>query len=187
MSEEQSGDEVRELTAEEAAELQTLDDAIAKFEEQKRWSDMIRSILRKAEVVQDPTEKVELFRTAGTLYLERSSNQAEAIKCFESLLQLDATDVDAIERLKQMYEKRRDWEKLIRVMEREVELLPADERLLRYAEMADLATQRLRQPAVCIELWQKVLEGDPENPNALGNLAQLYERSREWEPLAEVL
>ena len=30
-------------------------------------------------------------------------------------------------------------------------------------------------------------ESDPENPNALSNLAQLYERARQWEPLAEVL
>ncbi|MBW2510239.1 MAG: tetratricopeptide repeat protein, partial [Deltaproteobacteria bacterium] len=187
MSEEQSGDDVREMTADEIAELEKLDDAIAKFEEQKRWSDMIRSVLRKAELVRDPDEKVELFRTAGTLYLERSSNQAEAIKCFEQLLEYDATDVDAIERLKQMYEKRRDWEKLIRAMQREVELLPEDDRLVRYAEMADLATQRLRKPEVCIELWQKVLEGDRGNATALGNLAQLYERAREWEPLAEVL
>ena len=50
MSEEQSGDEVRELTAEEVAEIETLDEAIAKFEDQKRWSDMIRSILKKAEL-----------------------------------------------------------------------------------------------------------------------------------------
>ena len=116
---------------------------------------------QSVELVQEPTEKVELFRTAGTLYLERSSNQAEAIKCFEQLLEYDATDTDAIGRLKQMYEKRRDWEKLIRAMQREVELLPADEQMARYAEMADLATQRLRKPDVCIELWQKVLEGDP--------------------------
>ncbi len=183
----EAGGEVRELTVEEQEELTQLEDAIAKFEQQKRWSDMIRSILRKADLVLSPDEKVLLFRQAGTLYLERSSNQAEAIKCFEQLLELEPEDTDAIARLKEMYEKRRDWEKLIRTMQREVELLPEDDRLLRYAEMADLATQRLRKPAVCIELWQKVLEGDPTNPEALSSLAQLYERAREWEPLAEIL
>jgi hypothetical protein len=59
MSEEQSGDEVRELTADESAELEKLDDAIAKFEQQKRWSDMIRSILKKAELLHAPAQKVE--------------------------------------------------------------------------------------------------------------------------------
>ncbi len=111
MSEEhESGDEVLGLTADRAAELEKLDDAIAKFEQQKRWSDMIRSILKKAELVVNEDEKTELLRQAGTLYLERSSNQAEAIKCFERLLELNSKDVDAIRRLKQMYEKRRDWE-----------------------------------------------------------------------------
>jgi len=188
MSEEhESGGAARELTAEQVAELEQLDEAIATFEQQKRWSDMIRSILKKADIVSDPHEQAELLRQAGTLYLERSSNQAEAIKCFERLLELDPTDADAIERLKQMYEKRRDWEKLIRTMQREVELLPEDDQLLRYAEMAELATQRLRKPDVCIGLWQKVLDGDPQNPSALSNLAQLYERARQWEPLAKVL
>ena len=69
MSEEQTGDEVRELTADEVAELEKLDDAIAKFEQQKRWSDMIRSILKKADLVQDPAERVELLRTAGRTLL----------------------------------------------------------------------------------------------------------------------
>ncbi|MEM7434679.1 MAG: tetratricopeptide repeat protein [Myxococcota bacterium] len=188
MSEEhESGDEVLGLSADQVAELEKLDEAIAKFEQQKRWSDMIRSILKKADLVVDRDDQAALLRQAGTLYLERSSNQAEAIKCFERLLEIDPEDVDAIGRLKEMYEKRRDWEKLIRTMQREVELLPEDDRLIRYAEMADLATQRLRKPEVCIELWQKVLEGDPQNPNGLSNLAQLYERARQWEPLAEVL
>src|SRR5690606_19486557 len=39
----------------------------------------------------------------------------------------------------------------------------------------------------CIELWKEVVSEDPDNPDALTALAQLYERAREWEPLAQVL
>ena len=186
-AEEGQQEEPRELTKADLKKLGELDEAIAKFESQKRWSDMIRSILKKVDIVVDPEEKVALLRQAASLYLERSSNQAEAIKCFERLLEYAPRDQEAIVQLKQIYEKRRDWEKLVRTMQREVELLPEDDRLLHYAEMAELATQRLRKPAICIELWQKVLDEDPDNPNALEHLTQLYERSREWEPLAKVL
>ncbi|MEM6963098.1 MAG: hypothetical protein AAF550_15335, partial [Myxococcota bacterium] len=48
-------------------------------------------------------------------------------------------------------------------------------------------SQRLRKPQVCIDLWQQVLGVDPDNPEALEELSTLYERSREWEPLAKVL
>lgn len=177
----------RELTDEDRAKLAELDEELAKFESQKRWSDVIRTILAKAEIVVDPEAKRELLRQAGTMYVERSSNQAEAIKCFEQVLEIDPHDVDAIARLKEMYEKRRDWEKLIATMEREAELLDPEDRPLRYVEMAELATQRIRKPDICIGLWEKVLEAEPRHPQALEALAQLYERSRNWEPLANVL
>ncbi len=186
-----SGDEpaapVRELSDAERAELSEIDGKLAEYEQKNRWSDYIRTLVRKAELVADPAERIDLYSQAGTLYIERSSNQAEAIKCFEAVLEIDRYNIEAITRLKEMYEKRRDWEHLIGVMQSEAELLDPDDRPLRYMEMAQLATERLRKPDVCIDLWQKVLDFDPENPDALAALSQLYERAREWVPLAKVL
>ena len=62
----------------------------------------------------------------------------------EEVLAVDSYHPEALGFLKGMYEKRRDWEKLIRTMQREVELLPEDDRLIRYAEMADLAREAAR-------------------------------------------
>ena len=177
----------RELTDEEKAQLAELDEQLEKYEGQKRWSDVIRTILAKAEIVQDPEEKVRLLREAGTMYVERSSNQAEAIKCFEQVLEYAPQDIEAMTRLKEMYEKRRDWESLIGIMQKEAELLDPADRGLRYVEMAELATKRIRKPDVCIGLWEKVREYEPTHPEALDALATLYERAREWKPLAEVL
>ena len=177
----------RELTAEEQKRLSDLDEAIAKFEGQKRWSDVIKSILQKAEIVVAKDDKVALLSQAGTLYLEKSSNQAEAIKCFEAVLEHEPHDQAALHHLKEMYEKRRDWEKLVRAMERETELLDESDRAPRFLEMAQLATEKLRKPEICIDLWQKVLRYDAEQPDALAALSGLYERAREWQPLASVL
>ena len=113
----------RELSAEEKAKLVELDAALAKFLDQKRWSDVIKTTLAKAEIVQEPEQKVALLADAGRMYLERSSNQAEAIKCYRRALDLDPTHTEAIEKLKDMYEKRRDWERLVEVMRIECSLL----------------------------------------------------------------
>ncbi|MEM9188384.1 MAG: tetratricopeptide repeat protein [Myxococcota bacterium] len=177
----------RELTEEEQAKLAELDEQLAKFEGQKRWSDFIRTLVAKAEVHVDPAKKVELYSEAGRLYTEKSSSQADSIKCFEQVRAYDPYNVEALMQLRTMYEKRRDWEKLIGVMRAEAELMDPDDRPLRYVEMAELATQRLRKPDICIELWNLVLEADPENPDALAALVQLHERARNWEPLAAVL
>lgn len=176
-----------ELSEEEQAKLAELEESLAKFEGLKRWSDVIKTILAKADVLKDPAEKIALFAQAGQMYIEKSSNQAEAIKCYQKVLELDEHNLDAIERLKAMYEKRRDWERLIGVMRTEVELMDELDRPIRYVEIAQLATQRLRKPEICIEMWNKVLEFDESNPEAIEALAQLYQRARQWEPLAPIL
>ena len=113
------------------------------------------------------------------MYLERSSNQAEAIKCYKRVIELDRTNVEALTHLKDMYEKRRDWERLVDVMRIEAELLEPSDRALRRLEIAQMATEKLRKPNVCIELWQDVLQVEAGNVQALTALSGLYERARE--------
>ncbi len=185
-SQEQS--EVRTpLSEEELQKLAELDEQLEKFEQQRRWSDVIRTILAKAQIVRDPADKVALLSQAGRMYLERSSNQAEAIRCFEGVLEHDPRNLEALARLKELYERRRDWERLVRTMGREAELMDPADRVLQYVEMARLASQRLRKPDICIDLWRRVLDQEPGHPEALAQLATFYDRARQWEPLAEVL
>ncbi len=87
-----------------------------------------------------------------------------------------------------MYEKRRDWEKLLGLQRREAERLgPGPERAAKFLEIAKLATERVKKPEICIELWQEVLSSDESNAEALGALAGLYERAKDFEKLASVL
>ena len=171
------------MSADEQAQLKALDESLVKFEGLKRWSDVIKTLISKAELVKDPAEKVANFARAGELYIEKSRTRRKPSSAIARVLEIDRTNVEAITRLKDMYEKRRDWEKLVEVMRAEIELLDEADRPMRYAEVADLATQRLRKPEVCIELWRKVLEYDPANAKAVDALAGLFEKAREWAPL----
>lgn len=175
-----------ELSPEAKAKLAELDDTLKKYESQKRWSDVIKTIIAKVELI-PVAEKVSLLIEAGKMYIERSANQVEAIKCFQRVLEYDAHNIEAITFLKDIYEKRRDWAHLVEIMRTECEMLEPQDQAPRYQEIADLATERVRKPEVCIDLWQKVLQADRENSQALASLAGLYERAREWEKLAEVL
>jgi golgin subfamily B member 1 len=160
----------------------------AQYETMKRWPDLISLLRRKAGAVTETSEKVALQLKVANLFLEKFSNQAEAIKAYEAILELDPKNEEALGFLKQMYEKRRDWEKLVGVHQREIELL-ADEgsRQLRRIEVAKLASEKLKKPVVSIDLWKQVLAGDPENQEALGELEKLYEREKAWAELGDVL
>ena len=135
----------------------------------------------------EPDEKVALYTKAAELYTGKFANQAEAVKAYEAVIAIDPENRSAIDYLRQMYEKRRDWEKLLGLERREAERLYGDERARKFLDIAKLATERVKKPEVCIELWQQVLDSDPSNAEALGALGGLYERSKDFDKLVNVL
>lgn len=154
----------------------------------KRYHEYVKTLVALADELADPVEKVELYSKAADLYVNKFVNQAEAVRAYEKVLEFDPTNVGAIEYLRQMYEKRRDWEKLIQLNTSQAERLePGLERTAALKEIALLATERVKKPDVCIELWATVLQSDPDDLDALNSLAQLYERARDYEKLADVL
>ena len=151
-------------------------------------TEYVKALVELADALVDPDEKMAAYLEAADLYTTKFPNAVEAVKCFEAVLAIDETNQTAIEHLRATYEKRRDWEKLIGLMKREASAVPyGADRGARFLEIAKLATERVKKPEVCIELWREVLENDGENAEALGALAGLYERSKEWAELGQVL
>ena len=157
-------------------------------EDAKRYHDFVKTLVQLGEELTDPEEKVESYLRAADLYVNKFANQAEAVKVFEKVLEVDAANPAAVQYLRQMYEKRRDWEKLISLNlgeARRMENGPV--RTQMFKEIAQLATERVKKPDVCIDLWAVVLENDAGDLEALNALSGLYERAREYEKLADVL
>jgi tetratricopeptide (TPR) repeat protein len=154
----------------------------------KRMTEYVKTLVEFADYVTEPEQKVALFLEAADLYTTKFPNAAEAVKCFEAVLAVDGKHAFAIDSLRATYEKRRDWEKLIGLMRREAaNMVDGPARVAKSLEIARLATERVKKPEVCIDLWQDVLAGDDGNAEALGALSGLYERSKEWDKLAAVL
>jgi tetratricopeptide (TPR) repeat protein len=167
--------------------LQVIDQLITQYEAMKKWQDLVVTLNKKNALVHDASEKVALHLRVAQLYIERFSNQAEAIKAFEAALAIDPDNAYARGHLKSVYEKRRDWEKLIALEKREIaSVADGGERLRRSVELAKLASDKLKRPSVSIELWSAVVEQDGTHLEALTELDKLYEREKQWDKLAEV-
>jgi len=177
---EEQGDNRRLLEVVEAQQEQ--------FEAMKRWPDLIGRIRRRAELVEDPEEQVRLHAEAGNLFLDKFNNQAEAIKSFEAVLEVDEFNKEAIGHLKELYGRRRDWEKMIAVQQKELTMIEDPvERQTQLLEVARTAGKKIKKPALNIQLWGAVLEGDPQNLEALEHLEHMQEREKDWEALAKTL
>ena len=178
--------------AQDPGKLETYDRLSALYEAKKRWPDLVKVLLEKAERVPLETGpdgepgKVAIFLQVANLYLERFSNQAEAIKAFERVLELDPDNHQAIDHLLAVYEKRRDWEKLIKLKEAEVDRTPEHERGAKVIEVAKMAATKVKKPEICTYWWEKVLQYEPTYEEALAELYKLYERNKEWDKLADI-
>jgi tetratricopeptide (TPR) repeat protein len=176
------------VKAEDAKLVKELRDKLAQQEAAKRYHEYVKTLVALGDALGDPEERVKNYTAAAELYATRFANQAEAARAFEKVIELNPSDPKAVAFLKEAYEKRRDWEKLIALMMREAEGLPeGSERAQKYKEVALLATEKVKKPEVCIDLWAVVLANDAEDVDALNALAGLYERAREYEKLADVL
>ena len=76
--------------------FEAADKLAAQYEAMKRWPDLISLLRKKASVAETPAEKVALHLRVANLFLEKFSNQAEAIKAYESILELDPDNSDAL-------------------------------------------------------------------------------------------
>ena len=170
-----------------SGDIEMLKAQAAKQEGAKRFNEYVKTLLQLAAVVPEPEEKVSYLMKAADLYVSKFANQAEAVKAYEQVLALEPENGTAIEYLRQMYEKRRDWEKLLGLERKLADSLYGEERAARFLQIAKMATERVKKPEVCIDLWNEVLQSDPANAEALNALAQLYERSKEFDKLAEIL
>lgn len=157
-------------------------------EDAKKFHDVVKTLVALGDELGDHDEKLDAYLRAADLYVSKFANQAEAVRVYEKVIECDPINAVALDYLRQMYEKRRDWEKLIALnvsLAKQVE--PGPEQSSLFKDVARLATERVKKPEVCIELWNQVLDSDPTDTEALGVLSQMYERAREFDKLASVL
>ncbi|MEZ4393540.1 MAG: tetratricopeptide repeat protein [Polyangiales bacterium] len=173
--------------APDLARIQELDEAVARFEGQKRWQDVIRSLVAKAELLVEPAERVAVYERVAGLYVERFSNLAEAIKANETILEIDPENAGANSFLRATYEKRKDWDKLLRLLRADAEAAPVGEQLDRWSEIARFVSEKVKRVEASVEAWEQVLARAPEHTEAISQLSGLYEKSRDYEKLAGVL
>ena len=165
-----------------------LDALTEQYEGMKRWPDLVRVLQQKIAHTQDTERLIGLHQRVAQIMMDSFSNSSEAIKNYAAILDIDPTHRKAIEELKSIYEKRRDYESYLEVARKEIALEEDEEaRRVAFLDLARIAADKIRKPAAAIALWEDVLQLDPTHPEALENLEGLYEREKSYEQLVAIL
>lgn len=165
-----------------------LDALTEQYEGMKRWPDLVRVLQQKIAHTSATAPLVALHARVAQIMMDSFSNSGEAIKSYAAILDIDPTNRQAIEELKSIYEKRRDYESYLEIARKEIALEEDEEtRRTAFLELARVAADKIRKPAAAIGLWEDVLALDPTHTEALTNLEQLYEREKSYDQLTGIL
>ncbi len=162
-----------------------------KYEAMGRWNDLINVLTRNVDVAADSAEKVRLYRRIAGLWIDKFGNFNQAVKPLEELYQLAPTDEETMARLRDIYTRRRSWRALLDLERKELDRLTkpgdANARRQKLIEMAKLAAERLGDAREAIATWNRLLELDENDLEALAALGGLYEREKRWPAFIEIL
>lgn len=163
------------------------------YESLSRWRDLLNMQRKLARLTDNHVEKVSLLRAVARRWTEQFSNVQNAIASYEELMTAEPEDVEAQEKLRELYKKRRAWPKLYVLYEKQLgtyadpSRAAAPERLELMQRMAKLAAERLNRGVDAIKLLREVLEIDASAEGVLSQLERQAERSKDYATVAFVL
>ena len=172
------------LDAQDAAELREL---VSLYEKLGRHRELLTYQLKLAEVSPDVEEKAALYRAAARRWLDQFSNFQNATEAYEALLKVAPGDQEAMERLNELYRKRRAWPQLFDLLSLQVESLSGPQQVSVLWELAQLAADRLHRLDDATKLYRRLLELDGTRVEVIDALEKHAERNKDWPTLAFVL
>jgi tetratricopeptide (TPR) repeat protein len=150
------------------------------------WATLVRILERQVPLAKEPARAVDLALLRAQILDERLRNVDEAAHGLEQVVsELDPRSWTAHERLRALYERKQDWARVVKVAERMLFLTedPA-ERVPRALEVGMLWRDRLGDERKAITAFERVMEIDGDNLEALTALAALYATTGNHQRLA---
>jgi tetratricopeptide (TPR) repeat protein len=161
-----------------------LDRGLAHLRENKEWDRMVGIMVSRAEVIHEPASQAAALREVALLLEQELEATDRAYPVMMTALRLRPHDADLLAEAKRLAEKAGQWEDFVK----EVAQLehqgadPADSTqiALGVARVCARDTARVDE---AIAAFGKVLDRDPQNPEALAELENLYRQAERWAPL----
>jgi tetratricopeptide (TPR) repeat protein len=155
--------------------------------QKESWAELIDTYQTRAQLSTDDEKRIESLRRAARIAGNKLKDPVEAARIYERLLDVSARDDEALDILERFYDRRKDWEHLVGVLERRLAASPAEDTasaLLR--RIAQVCEEGLRDPKRAADNYRRILEISPGNRDALEALGRIYESTEQWTEFIEV-
>ncbi len=171
-----------------------LDDALAALErlyrKDERWANLAKVLERRADVLEEagePGRVTAIRRELATLRSEKLGDLEGAITRFETALEKDGADRDALRSLVDLYDKTGRSDDYLRTLERLAKVAPENERLSTLRKVAAELEDKDGAGARAEAAYEGILETDPGADDAYRGLARVLRARSAWYELVALL
>lgn len=152
------------------------------------WEALVAAYRSQLDAMSDVESAVALRCKVARVLDERLGRAADAIGAFQQVLTLDDANAEAIGALERLLASERRPAELVEVLVRKAEASrDVLERKELYYRVCELCEASLGDIERAISTYQRVLDEDSEDQNAVEALIRLFERSGQWSQLVGAL
>ncbi|MCK5800956.1 MAG: tetratricopeptide repeat protein, partial [Deltaproteobacteria bacterium] len=157
------------------------------YEHAGRAEDLRQVLVEWAELTEDGRERTELLRRVGDLLDGPLRETEAAIEVYQRILDCEAADRPARERLKGIFERLGRWDDLADTIQGELEVAAESDRAALQLALGRIAEDKLGDIKRAELAYEASLAFDAQFTPAMLALEELLKRQARWEPLVRLL
>jgi len=148
------------------------------YSEEKDWNKLVEVVLRLAEFVDDPKQKVKYLHTAAIVTARQVGDVDRALEYYEQVLKLEPRFDKALNEAVELERERSNWQGVERVLERRLDAATAaDDKqamLDSFQQLGELYEKNLGLMDQAIDAYEAAQTLEPENKERSEHLGGLY-------------
>lgn len=151
-----------------------------------RHDKQISALEAKLQHVPEDTARKAILFDIARIWEDHIGELDDAVNALNRILEIDGSDVKALDELARLYEKESRWAELAHTLTRKVELTQdAKENVQLRMRVAGICEGDLNDHEAAIQWYRGVLEFDAAHTGALAALERLYTGHERWSELVQ--
>ncbi|MCB9569743.1 MAG: tetratricopeptide repeat protein [Myxococcales bacterium] len=174
-----------QIDEENAVALELLDQGLLML---NNFEELKAVLERRIEVTGDPTERLDLLRRLARLLEDTLVMPEAAEQAWRRLTDIEPSDLEALQRLRNLYQASGSSSELIEVLERLIEVSadPSERRTLRM-DLATIQRELMNNRDAEIEVLRSLLMEEPHDEDAMSSLARALIAEERFGEAADVV
>ena len=154
----------------------------------ERWEDLYGVYEKMLDIAPGDEALSDCYARMAKITSDVLGQRERAVELWRRVLDLRGADPLALSALADLHEQADEWRELTEVLDSQIRATEDPEaRIPVYKRLGRIWGEKLGRERNALECWQKVLEIDPGDVEALRAIADNYRSAGAWEELSDIL